>query len=61
MSQFVCDTETGCTITVQVEAAPPSAERVGDLLALFYAFLAVLVVIWGLKQLIRLFTGDTER
>lgn len=61
MSQFICDTEAGCTVTVQVEAAPPSAERVEDLLHLFYAFLAVLTVVWGLKQLINLFSGDTER
>lgn len=61
MSQFVCDTETGCTVTVLVEPAPPSAERTEDLLALFYAFLAVLAVLWGLRQLINLFSGDTEK
>jgi len=49
------------TLVVQVEPAPPSAERIGDLLALFYAFLAVIVVIWGLRKIIDLFSGDTER
>lgn len=61
MSQFVCDTETGCTITVQVEPAPPSAERVDDLLSLFYAFMAVLAVLWCARQFINLFSGDTEK
>jgi flagellar biogenesis protein FliO len=60
MSQFVCDTETGCTVTVLVEAAPPSAERVQDLLDMFYLFLLALCVAWGLKQLIKLFSGDME-
>lgn len=46
------------TIIVQVEPAPPSAERVEDLLALFYMGLAILVVVWGLKRLIALFSGD---
>ena len=36
-------------------------ERVADMASLFYAFLAVLVVVWGVKQLLNLFTGDTER
>lgn len=46
------------TIVVQVEPAPPSAERIDDLLALFYLGLSVLVVVWGLKRLIGLFSGD---
>jgi len=46
---------------VQVEPAPPSAQRVEDLLVLFYAFLAVIVVIWGLRKIIDLFSGDTEK
>lgn len=49
------------TIVVQVEPAPPSAERVQDLLDLFYLFLAVLVAVWGLRKLIDLFSGDTEK
>jgi len=49
------------TIVVQVEPAPPSAQRIEDLLALFYAFLAVIVVIWGLRKIIELFSGDTEK
>jgi TRAP-type C4-dicarboxylate transport system permease small subunit len=55
MSQFICDTATGCTVTVLVEPAPPSAERIQDLLDLFYIFLALIVVVWGSKQLLKLF------
>gem|GEM_PF-5757474 len=29
--------------------------------ALFYAFLAALAVVWGVKQLLNLFSGDTEK
>lgn len=36
-------------------------DRVADMASLFYAFLAVLVVVWGVKQLLNLFTGDTEK
>lgn len=36
-------------------------ERVADMTALFYAFLLVLVMVWGVKQLLNLFTGDTEK
>lgn len=35
--------------------------RVLDMQAVFYGFLLVLVTVWGLKQLLSLFTGDTER
>lgn len=38
-----------------------SPERVADMLELFYAFILVLVVVWGLKQLLNLFTGDTSK
>lgn len=36
-------------------------QRVADMLDLFYAFMVVLVVVWGLKQLLNLFTGDTSK
>lgn len=52
-----------------VEASPPklsidtasNPERVFDMQAVFYGFLLVLVTVWGLKQLLNLFTGDTDR
>lgn len=48
------------TIVVQVEPAPPSPERVADLLEVFYLFLVALVVVWGAKQLLALFSGDNQ-
>ena len=45
---------------IQVNTAS-DPERVADMAALFYAFLAVLVVVWGIKRLLNLFTGDTEK
>jgi hypothetical protein len=45
---------------IQVNTAS-DPERVADMASLFYAFLAALVVVWGVKQLLNLFTGDTEK
>lgn len=45
---------------IQVNASSDPA-RVQDMTDLFYAFLLALVVVWGVKQLLNLFTGDTER
>lgn len=36
-------------------------ERVADMQALFYAFLAVLVVVWGIKRLLDLFSGEGDK
>lgn len=46
------------SISIDTSSDP---ERVADMASLFYAFLAVLVVVWGVKQLLNLFTGDTEK
>ena len=39
----------------------PDPERMADMQSLFYAFLLVLVLAWGAKQLLNLFSGDTTR
>lgn len=67
--EFDATCATGLQILTQAEidgnklqintASDP--ERVADMASLFYAFLAVLVVVWGVKQLLNLFTGDTEK
>lgn len=49
------------TQSVTIAPEPISPQRVQDMQALFLAFLAVLVSVWGLKQLLRLFTSDTEK
>lgn len=61
MSQFICDTQTGCTVTVVVEPAPAKAEHVQDILDVFYLMLGVIVVVWGSRQIINLFSTDTEK
>lgn len=48
------------TISLEVDAAP-DPERVTDMQILFYAFLAVLVVVWGMKQLLNMFTVNSDR
>ncbi len=40
---------------------PVDTERVLDMTELFYAFVLVCVTVWGVKQLLNLFTGDTSR
>jgi len=50
---------TGSVVLTVDSSSDP--ERVADMASLFYAFLAVLVVVWGVKQLLNLFTGDTEK
>jgi hypothetical protein len=51
----------GTTLEVQTTPEPIDPTRVADMQALFIAFVAVLVSVWGLKQLLRLVTSDTER
>lgn len=46
------------TLIVQVEPAPPSTERLQDIEDLFYLGLPALIVLWGLKRLMQLFSGD---
>jgi hypothetical protein len=52
---------TTSTQSLTIAPEPISPQRVEDMQALFLAFLAVLVSVWGLKQLLRLFTSDTEK
>jgi len=47
--------------TAQEVNNPANADRVQDMTDLFYAFLLVLVTVWGAKQILNLFTGDTDR
>lgn len=51
----------GTTLEIQTAPEPLDPDRVLDMQALFMAFLAVLVVVWGVKQLLRLFTNDMEK
>jgi flagellar biogenesis protein FliO len=52
-------TET-LTVVVQVEPAPPSEERMQDLLVLFGLVILALVTVWGLKQILNLFTINPD-
>lgn len=50
-----CSVST-CTVTVQYEAAPLSEEKAADLLSMFWDFVLALVIVWGMKQMLNLFT-----
>lgn len=49
------------TVTVKVEPAPPTAERIADLAQLFGLSIAFLVVIYGGKKLLNLFDNHHEK
>lgn len=47
-----------CTLILTAETF--NNEKAADMSQLFGAFVAVLVVVWGVKQLLNLFTGDNN-
>ena len=49
------------TLTVKVEPAQASPERINDLMQLFYLSIAFLVVVYGAKKLLNLFDRDHEK
>lgn len=58
--QILSKAEIDVMKTIKVDSSSDPA-RVQDMTDLFYAFLLVLVVVWGIKQLLNLFTGDTSK
>lgn len=58
--QILTTAEIDVMKTIKVDTAS-DPQRVQDMTDLFYAFLLVLVTVWGLKQLLNLFAGDTSR
>lgn len=58
MEPVVC--EGTCTVTLTVESAPLTPEKAADLNTIFWGFLLVAVVLWGLKRLINLFSSDHD-
>lgn len=61
----VSDPSCSSGFVIQTSAEVSGVEvdpgRIGDMTALFYAFLVVFVAVWGVKQLLNLFSGDTSR
>ncbi len=49
------------TIIVQVEPAPPSPENIQDYYDLFGLGILALLVVWGLKRVLALFTSDLDK
>lgn len=58
ISALVVPATTDVQLSVDSSSDP---QRVADMQLLFYAFLGVLVAVWGVKQLLNLFSGDTSR
>jgi flagellar biogenesis protein FliO len=40
-----------CTVTVQLEPAPASDERIADMTELFYLMMMVVIAVWGGRKL----------
>lgn len=40
---------------------PPSPERIAEISDVFLLMLVALVSVWGVKQLLKLFSGDVEK
>lgn len=56
-------TEVTCSVSpcvVQIEPAPLSEERAADMLALFWLFVLALVMVWGWKQILNIFTSNGD-
>ena len=53
-------TTEAVTVVVQLEPAPPNEERMQDLLTLFGLVMVALVVVWGAKQLLNLFSINPD-
>ena len=51
---------SACTVTVQYEAAPLTEERATDLISMFWDFVLALVLVWGVKQILNLFTENAH-
>lgn len=52
-------TET-VTVLVQVEPAPPNEERMQDLLTAFGLVLSAVIVVWFMKQILKLFSVNPD-
>lgn len=47
-------------MVVQLEPAPPNEERMADLLALFGLVILAAVAVWGMKQVLNLFSINPD-
>lgn len=52
-------TET-VTVVVQIEPAPPDVERLEDLGTMFGLVLLALIAVWGMKQVLNLFSINPD-
>lgn len=48
---------TACTVTVQLEPAPVSEEKLQDIALAFGLMLMIVILVWGGRQLYNVFNG----
>lgn len=58
MATQIIQCTNACTVTLQVEPAPVSDERLADYGSLFYLLLGAVVVVGCMVGLVRLFRSD---
>jgi hypothetical protein len=51
---------TACTVSVALTFPAPSTEEIADLGVAFMLIVGATVVIWGMRQLLKLVTADNE-
>lgn len=49
------------TVIVQVQPAPPDEEHIADYNTLFGLGILALIVVWGLRRVLDIFTGDIDK
>ena len=55
MAAQTIDCATACTVTLQLEAAPPDEGRISDITQAFLLMLVVVLTVWGGRQLYNVF------
>ncbi|MCJ0765331.1 hypothetical protein [Variovorax terrae] len=50
--------EAGQTVTVVIEPAEFTPARAADLVDMFWSFVLALVIVWGAKQILNIFTSS---
>jgi hypothetical protein len=57
MAAQTIECPTACSVTLQLEPAPVTAEKLGDISLAFGAMLLIVILVWGGRQLYNVFNG----
>lgn len=57
MAEQTIQCATACTVTLQLEPAPVTTEKLGDISMAFGLMLFMVILVWGGRQLYAVFNG----